>query len=135
MSRPGLGLEHVETMEGSELARRRLRRVLESLLEGSPLERACVDLSVSASRFAELRKEALAGALSALEPKAAGRPPGPPPDAALERAEEEIRRLRRELEAARIREEIALTMPHLLRPPAGGEKGGGRARRDGRRGT
>lgn len=135
MSRPGLGLEHVERLEGSEGARRRLKVVLETLSGERTVESACADLGLSAARFAEIRKEALAGALTALEPRAAGRPPGPTADPAVERAEEEIRRLRRELEASRIREEIALTMPHLVRPPVGGEKGGGGAKRGGRRAT
>lgn len=135
MSRPGLGVEHVETLEGTELARRRLKRVLETLSGGLTVEAACTDLGISPARFAQIRKEALAGALTALEPKAAGRPAAPPPDPQVLSAEEEHRRLRRELEASRIREEIALTMPHLVRPPAGGEKGGGGAKRDGRRGT
>lgn len=135
MSRPGLGVGHVETLEGTELARRRLRRVLETLSGESSVEEACQDLGISAARFAEIRKEALGAALGALEPRAAGRPAAAAPEPELGRAEEEIRRLQRELEVARIREEIALTMPHLLRPPAGGKKKGDRAKRDGRRGT
>lgn len=135
MSRPGLGVKHVEALEGSEVARQRLRRVLETLTGELTVEQACAELALSPARFAEIRKEALASALAALEPKPLGRPPAPEPDPKLTSVEEENRRLRRELEASRIREEIALTMPHLLRPPAGGEKGGGRAKRDGRRGT
>jgi len=135
VSRPGKGVEHVETLEGSEEARRRLRGVLETISGELTVEAACEGLGLSAARFAEIRKEALAAALGSLELKPAGRPPAPTPDPAVGRAEEEIRRLRRELEASRIREEIALTMPHLVRPPAGGEKGGDRAKRDGRRGT
>lgn len=135
MSRPGLGLGHVEHVEATEVARERLRCVLATLSGRMTVEQACAQLSISPARLAQIREEALAGAAAALEPRAAGRPAAPEPDADLVAARERIRRLERELEASRIREEIALTMPHLVRPPAGGEKGGSRPRRDGRRGT
>lgn len=135
MSRPGLGLGHVESLEGTELARQRLLRVLETLTGESTLEAACADLGISPARFAQIRKEALAAALTALEPKAPGRPCAPVPDPRVEELEQRTRALERELEASRIREEIALTMPHLLQPPPSGEKGGGRAKRAARRAT
>lgn len=135
MSRPGLGLGHVESLEGTEQARRRLRCVLATLSGDLTVEQACLDLGISPARFAEVRKEALAGAVAALEPRAAGRPAGPAPAAELVEAQERIRRLERELEASRIREEIALTMPHLVQRPRDDEKKGGAPKRDGRRGT
>lgn len=135
MSRPGLGVGHVEKVEATEGAKARLRWVLSTLSGERTVEQACVELSISPARFAQIRDEALAGAAAALEAKAAGRPAAPAPEAALEQARAEVARLKRELEASRIREEIALTMPHLVRPPAGGEKGGSRPTRDGRRGT
>jgi len=135
VSRPGLGLGHVETLGGTELARERLKRVLATLAGESTVEEACLHLGISPARFAEIRKEALGAALEALEPKPAGRPPAPRTDPEVIDAEQEIRRLKRELEASRIREEIALTMPHLVRPPRGGEKKGDRAKPGERPGT
>lgn len=135
MSRPGLGLGHVEKVEATELARERLRCVLATLSGEMTVEQACTELSISPARFAQVREEALGGAAQALEPRAAGRPAKPEPDAELVAARAEVARLKRELEASRIREEIALTMPHLLRPPQGGQKGGSAPKRDGRRGT
>lgn len=135
MSRPGLGLGHVEKVEATELSRERLRCVLATVSGQMTVEQACAELSISPARFAQIREDALAGAAAALEPRAAGRPAKPEPDAQLVAAQERVRRLERELEASRIREEIALTMPHLVRPPAGGQKGGSRPSRDGRRGT
>ena len=135
MSRPGLGLGHVEKVEATELARERLRCVLATLSGEMTVEQACSALSISPARFAQVREEALSGAAQSLEPRAAGRPAKPEPDAELVAAQERIRRLERELEASRIREEIALTMPHLVRPPVGGQKGGAAPKRDGRRGT
>jgi hypothetical protein len=47
-----------------------------------------------------------------------------------------VKELRRELEASRIREEIAIVMPHVLLPPKSSEeKGGGPAKRGGKSGT
>jgi hypothetical protein len=135
MSGRSKGLEHVESLEGSEASRRRLRLVLETIAGERTVESACVDLGISAARFAELRKEALAGALSALEPKPLGRPAAPPPDAEVERLKAENFELKRDLEAARIREELAIVMPHVLRPPKAGEKGGPGGKRGGRAGT
>ena len=132
MSRPPLGLGHVERVEASEHARERLRCVLATLSGEMTVEAACARLSISPARFAEIRAEALAGAASALEARAAGRPAAPGPDAELVEARERVRRLERELEASRIREEIALAMPHLVRRP---EKKGSTPGRDGRRGT
>jgi hypothetical protein len=99
------------------------------------VDAACAELTISPARFAEIRKEALAAALKALAPRPAGRPPEPAPDAAMERMKAELFELKRELEASRIREEIALTMPHVLLPPTGGEKRGPGPKRGGRRGT
>jgi transposase-like protein len=135
MSRPGLGVGHVEKVAATEVARERLRCVLATLSGQMTVEQACTELSISPARFAQIRDEALSGAAQALEAKAAGRPAAPGPDAALEQARAEVARLKRELEASRIREEIALTMPHLVRPPQGGQKGGSAPKRDGRRGT
>jgi hypothetical protein len=135
MSGKSKGVEHVEGLEGSEASRRRLRLVLETIAGERTVESACVDLGISAARFAEIRKEALAGALHALEPKPVGRPAAPEPDAEVERLKAENFELRRDLEASRIREELAIVMPHVLRPRRAGEKGGPGAKRGGRAGT
>jgi hypothetical protein len=129
------GVEHVESLEGSEASRLRLRLVLETIAGERTVESACAELSISGARFAELRKEALAGALAALEPKPLGRPAAPAPDPEVERLKAEILELRGDLEAARIREELAIVMPHVLKPPKAGEKGGPGGRRGGRAGT
>jgi hypothetical protein len=117
-------VEHVESLEGEESAKRRLKAVLETIAGELTVEEACARLGVSASRFAELREEALSGALRALEPRPAGRPPTPPPDPEVTRLSRENAELRHDLEAARIRAEMALVMPGLLRPLAEGEKKG-----------
>jgi transposase InsO family protein len=124
MSRPTKGVEHVESLAGDETAKRRLRAVLRTIAGDLAVEEACRELSISPARFHELREEALEGALRALEPKPAGRPPAPEPDPELAALRKKNADLERDLEAAHIRTEIAIVMPHLLKPPQGRRKKG-----------
>lgn len=115
--RPPEGAHHAERLDGEHEAKRRLRIVLETLSGERSIESACTALGVSASRFHEIRHAALQAALEGLAPGPSGRPkregPGPEPGrlVALERENEE---LKIELQAAFVRTEIALAMPHLL---------------------
>jgi hypothetical protein len=125
MSRPTMGVDHVEALPGEREAKERLKAILGTLGGAVRVEDACERLTLSPSRFHEIREEALSAALSALSPKPPGRPKGVPAEAAEVTAlKEENARLRREVEVARIRTEIALVMPHLVKPPLGEEKGG-----------
>lgn len=135
MSRPTKGVEHVESLEGDETAKARLKAVLETLSGNLPVEEACRRLSVSAARFHELREEALQGALLALAPRAPGRPPAPAPDPEVKALRLENADLRRDLEAAHIRTEIALVMPHVIQPLKRVEKKGPAPKNDARSGT
>lgn len=135
MSRPTKGVEHVDSLDGDAASKERLSTVLETIAGTTSVEAACERLSISPARFHELRKVALEGALAALTPKPAGRPraPGESPEVARLRAENS--NLKCDLEAARIREEIALVMPYVLERPSPREKKGGRANPDGRHAT
>ncbi len=135
MGRRTMGFAHVEGTDGSAEAKRRVRLVLETLSGERGVEEACAELGVSPARFAVLREAALQGSVSALEPKAPGRPAAAPQDPEVETLRKENRELRRDVEVARIREEIAIAMPHLLRPPRGGEKGGDAPKRGGKSAT
>lgn len=124
MARRPMGPEQVERLEGSAEAKERLRVILETVAGTKSIEDACAELDVGPARFAELRDEALGAALAGLEPKPAGRPPRAPDPAAeeLQALRDEKNRLDLELHAAWIREEIALLMPHLLKPRDAGVK-------------
>lgn len=101
----------------------RLRVVLETLTGVRTVEQACAELGLSPSRFHALRRQALEGALRRLAPGASGRPPReaePTPPQEVETLRRRVRDLEVDLEAERVRTEIALTMPHLLR--AGGKR-------------
>jgi hypothetical protein len=105
-------------MDGSEEAKRRLKVILEVLGGKRTVKSACEELGIGEARYHELEWTALQGAVDSLEPKPAGRPvtATSPSDPKLAAVEEEVKELRIGLRAAQIREEIAVVMPHLLKP-------------------
>jgi hypothetical protein len=111
--RPPKGSGLVDGLEGSEHARERLRLVLDTMAGKLPLEEACRRLDISEARFHEMRSQCLQLAMEGLEPGVAGRPPQRVEEdaAALAALKEENQRLRIELQAAHIREELAIAMP------------------------
>ena len=133
--RPPLGLQHVDRLPGSEDARARLKIVLATLTGEKTVVQACAELGVGESRFHDLRNEFLAKGVEALEPRPLGRPPAPEPTELEKenlRLHRELQQAKLELQGALIREEIAVVMPHLLKPSraqkkAGGKKKGSRA--------
>ncbi|NNC63177.1 MAG: helix-turn-helix domain-containing protein [Gammaproteobacteria bacterium] len=112
-----MGTKHVDGLDGTHEAKRRLRVILDTLVDRCSVKAACERLQVSESRFHQLRKEALEGALAGLAPRPSGRPPAEPPEleSKVTELESKVRELRMDLQASRVRTEIALTMPHLLR--------------------
>jgi transposase len=118
------GSEYVERLPGSAKTRERAKVVLEVLAGRLSVPEACRRLGIGAAFFHRLRKRFLQGGMPALEDRPAGRRPRQP-SAAEERIrqlEADLQQTRLDLQAAQLREEIALTMPHLLHPPAVVEK-------------
>lgn len=116
--RPSLGAGHVRKFEGSEQAKARLEMILHTLSGERTTQEACAALGISEAAFHKLRDQTLAAALANLEPKPKGRPRNPlPPPAAedLQTLREQLIDAQMRLYAAQVREEIALTMPHLLK--------------------
>jgi len=127
MSRRGrkpLGAEHVTQLAGSETARERLRLIVRALAGELSVPDACEALGIGESRFHQLRQEALQGALAALEPRPTGRPSQPPEPGAARIAalERELREREWELQACRIRLELAEALPSLGRREAAVKK-------------
>jgi transposase-like protein len=116
--RPPEGPGLVEKLEGPEDDRRRLRAILETISGQRTIASACEELGIKPARFHELRTQALQGALEAIAPGSPGRPPAPDstPDPKVAELEAKVRDLDLELRASHVREQIALTMPHLLEP-------------------
>jgi transposase-like protein len=114
--RPPGGAQLVDHLDGSAQAKARLRALLETLSGRRTVREVSRALGISERRLRAVRRALLQGGLDSLEPRPAGRPPrlAAAPDQSTVALEAEVRRLRLELQAARIREELALAMPHVL---------------------
>ncbi|HEY2588970.1 MAG TPA: hypothetical protein VGI81_24715 [Tepidisphaeraceae bacterium] len=123
--RPHEGAELVEKLEeGSEVARQRLKVIFQTMSGAFTVEQACQVLQINRSAFNKLRSQFIANAVQLLEPRTPGRKKKvvTPQEAENRRLIEENQRLKFELRAQQLREEIGLLMPHLLkdgRPVAG----------------
>lgn len=119
--RPPKGSSLVDGLEAPFEVKKRLKVILETLSGGLSVAEACKRLGVSETRLHELRQEALSAAAAGLQPKHAGRPrkETPQENSKIGQLEQEIRQLRLELRFAQTREEIAIVMPHLLKPRDG----------------
>lgn len=115
--RPGKGTGHVEKLDGSAQAKRRLRIILETLSAQKTVQQACDELGVTERHFHRLREDALKGAIDKLEPSPSGRPHKEKliEPSRVEELEREIQDLKIDLRAAQVREEIALVMPNLVK--------------------
>jgi hypothetical protein len=112
--RPPEGAELVDHLSGSTEAKARLRALLETLSGRQTVRQASQALGISVRRLHAMRHALLQEVLDRLEPRPAGRPTQMAAESPSAGLEAEVCRLRLDLQAARIREEIALAMPHVL---------------------
>jgi hypothetical protein len=112
------GPEYVDRLQGSELAKQRLKTVLDTIAGNCRVSEACERLNICEQRFHQLRQQVLEAALTELEPRSPGRPArsSSPADEAIHRLREELATKDLELRTARAREEIALAMPRIVPP-------------------
>jgi transposase-like protein len=115
--RPPKGLTHIDSITPDPESRKRLKAVLATLLGQMTVAEACRELSLSESRFHEIRRRALAGMVEGLEPRPPGRPPAPVEDEEVSSLKQQVEHLREELQISRLRTEIALWGPSMLRDP------------------
>lgn len=108
----------VARLPGSPLARERLQVVLETLAGSCRVQEACRRLGLSEQRFEQLRTQVLQAGLDSLEPRPAGRPPRPTPAADVQAWQARVADLEIELQAARVRAEIAVVLPAVAVTPA-----------------
>lgn len=122
--RPPKGPRLVDGLDGSAAAKERLRVILETVAGERSVEEACEDLGMGPAAFYKLRERTLADALHSLEPRQVGRPKrtSSPEQEKIEALQAELFEVKKDLQAARIREEIAVVMPHLLRDKSGKKK-------------
>ena len=106
--RKPLALKHVAHLDGSDHAKRRMTTLLKTLQSDCSVVEARVELGLSESQFHAVRQRWLQGALQLLEPQPPGRRPKErrPESARIERLEQEVRVLRRELALTQARCEV-----------------------------
>jgi len=119
------GPEYVERLTGSDTAKERLHVVLETVAGRCRVQEACARLGISEPRFHQLRTQILQASLDSLAPRPAGRPPRAAPDERVQALEAMVADLAIELQAAHVREEVALALPQVG-PPAPAKKALGR---------
>jgi transposase-like protein len=111
------GPEYVEGLkESSAKAKERAKAILETLAGRLTVQEACRRLGIGEALFHRLRKRFLNGGVPALEDGKAGRPRRKITEQTeqLRKLEEELQQTKLDLKAVQLREEIALSMPHLL---------------------
>jgi hypothetical protein len=112
-------------LTGSATAKDRLWWVVQTLAGLRSVDEASTALGISPRRFHYLRTQLLQQAVELLEPRSPGRPAQArqPTSQSAATLAAEIQQLKLDLQAARIREEIALVMPHLLQRSRRTKKG------------
>ncbi len=99
----------IQALDASELARERVTIILLTLTGDWSVADAMERLSISRTRFQDLRRTMLQAALFALEPGRAGRPPRSrdPRKEAMESLRKEIATLEQDLKRTRVQLELA----------------------------
>lgn len=117
--RHAAGPEYAERLDGSKLARHRMRVVLETIAGTKLVLDACAELAICQQRFEAIRQEAIQAGIAALELRPAGRPRkgSSAADAKTARLRAEVADLQAQLQATGIRAELATTLPRLGAKP------------------
>ena len=120
-----------ERVAASEQARTRLKVLLETVTGDKTMDAACQALSIHKTQLFKLRTRVLEAAAAALEPGPIGRPPqaAEPHSARIAELEARIKQLELELEASRLRVELAQALPALADETSPGRKKKARRRR------
>ena len=116
--RKPVGPALADRVEASEEARTRLKVLLETITGEKSMEAACQALGIRKTHLFTLRTRVLKAAAAALEPGPVGRPPqaarpeaAGPQAARIAELEAQVQQLHVELEASRVRLELAEAMP------------------------
>jgi hypothetical protein len=101
-----------------------LKVLLETISGEKSMQAACQALGIQKTQLFKLRTRALKAAAAALEPGVVGRPPqtSSAQAARIAELEEENRQLTVELEASRLRVELAQALPALAKETSPGRK-------------
>ena len=114
--RPPLGPGLVDTLQGPDEAKRRLKVILETVAGTRTIADACAELGICEAAFHELRKQALEAAVAGLAPRPVGRPrkDADPEQRRIQELEAQVFLLKKDLQVAHLRQELAISMPHLF---------------------
>ena len=118
MGAPPKGVDHVDAIDGSEIAKERTKTMLRLIAGELTRKGAADEMGVSIRRVRQLREVFLAKAVAALEPGQPGRPHKPEPseeERRLAELEAEADMLAWELKTARLAEEIEVILPSVGR--------------------
>ena len=108
--------ELVESRDGSPEAKKRAELILKAMAGELTFDDVAHLIGVHVSLVYRLRDDMLKAAIGAMEPGRPGRPPKPAETTGREvELEEEIGRLKKEVDRARTAEEIAVTLPHVVK--------------------
>lgn len=123
MGRKASAKNAMSGMDAEATQKRQLETILEVLSGKRSVAEACESLAISEATFHRLKEKAVEGALEGLAPKPMGRPPKvEETNPEVERLKARVNQLEIELQCSRVREEIALVMPHVLKGRKGGKK-------------
>jgi hypothetical protein len=118
------GPELVRQLQGSAASKKRAEIILRTVAGQLSVAEASALLGITPQRLHVLREEGLQALVDQFEPRPMGRP-RKESDVTTAARDAEVERLEQELEAARLREEIALLLP--------GRQPGAEAQKKGRR--
>lgn len=131
--RPRLLMEQIDLLLGDEGQKERLKLIFATMVGHLSVTDACEQLGLCESRYYALRRVVLNAALQALSPQPAGRPRSTPVSPEVEQLLDRQLEQERELYHMRVREELLLALPRVLRererPGQSGEKKGSRRTR------
>jgi hypothetical protein len=116
--RTPLGPEVVEELTGSEEAKQRVRVILETMAGQLRVHEACARLGISEQRLRQIRAAMLQAAVQGVEKHRPGRPRRPEELPEMVALRQQVDHLQEELELSRVREEVALVLPHVARSAA-----------------
>lgn len=110
------GPEYVDRLAGSDVAKERLKVVLETLAGTTRVQEACERLGICEQRFHQLRQHVMEAGLAAMEPRSPGRPArsASAEEERIRELEEQLHDKDVELRAAKVREEVAVILPRTL---------------------
>lgn len=112
--RHAIGPEIAERAEGSDLACRRMRVVLETIAGTKRVTEACAELGICVQRFETIRAEIIQGGVAAAELGHAGRPrKESAADEVTARLQDRVAEMEAELQAAQVQADLAAALPRL----------------------